>query len=186
MDRLNADGLVTRNRLTLGRSNVLAFTGNYNPDNPTALTTTGSVDSDVKNDRTSEFIVGLDHELAANVGVGLNYIAQVRSVRVERHAELRERALCPALVHAYRGAVPRARRAVRDCHGLRSDHPGSRRTSIRISRIAGVIQRSRIHSEQAVSNRWMASASFAFNDAVGRVGVGCGVRGSTCRAGGRP
>ena len=64
---------MTRNE-ALGRSNVLAFTGNYNPDNPTALTTTGSVDSDVKNDRTREFIVGLDHELAANVGVGLNYI----------------------------------------------------------------------------------------------------------------
>ena len=70
----NADGLVTRNELTLGRSNVLAFTGNYNPDNPTALTTTGSVDSDVKNDRTREFIAGLDHELAPNVGVGFNYI----------------------------------------------------------------------------------------------------------------
>ena len=70
----NGDGLVTRNELTLGRQNVLFFSGNYNPDDPGALTTTGSVDPNVKNDRTREFIVGLDHELAPNLGVGFNYI----------------------------------------------------------------------------------------------------------------
>jgi hypothetical protein len=70
----NGDGNVQRDELTLGRSNVLAFTGNYNPDNPSALTTTGTVDPNVKNDRTREFIVGLDHELMRNFAVGASYI----------------------------------------------------------------------------------------------------------------
>ncbi len=71
---LNGDLIVQRNELTLGRSNVLFFSGNYNPDDPTALTTTGSVDPNVKNDRTREFIVGVDHELRRNLGVGVSYI----------------------------------------------------------------------------------------------------------------
>ncbi|MGH9314227.1 MAG: TonB-dependent receptor [Vicinamibacterales bacterium] len=71
----NANGLVERNELLdLNRAGVLFFSGNYNPDNPTALTTTGSVDPNVKNDRTREFIAGLDHELMPNLGVGFNYI----------------------------------------------------------------------------------------------------------------
>lgn len=71
---LNGDLMVQRNELTLARANVLAFTGNYNPDNPGALTTTGTVDPNVKNNRTREFIVGIDHELVPNVGIGANYI----------------------------------------------------------------------------------------------------------------
>lgn len=71
---LNGDLVVQRNELTLGRSNVLFSSGNYNPDNPSALTTTGSVDPDVKNDRTREFIIGVQHELARNLGVEFNYI----------------------------------------------------------------------------------------------------------------
>jgi hypothetical protein len=68
------DGFVQPNELTLGRASVLAFSGNYNPDNPGALTTTGTVDPNLKNNRTREFIVGIDHELVPNVGIGANYI----------------------------------------------------------------------------------------------------------------
>jgi hypothetical protein len=71
---LNGDMTVQRNELTLGRANVLNFSGNYNPDNPTFLGSSGRVDPDVKNDRTREFIIGLDHELARNLAVSGNYI----------------------------------------------------------------------------------------------------------------
>ena len=70
----NGDGFVQRDELTLGRSAVLAFGGNYNPDNPSQLTTTGSVDPNIKNDRTREFITGLNHQLRPNFGVGASYI----------------------------------------------------------------------------------------------------------------
>jgi hypothetical protein len=70
----NGDRVVQRNELTLGRENVLNFTGNYDPDNPGALTTTGTVDPNVKNDRTREFIVGIDHELMRNFAIGASYI----------------------------------------------------------------------------------------------------------------
>lgn len=70
----NGDGLVQRSELTLGRSSVLAFGGNYNPDNPSQLTTTGTVDPGIKNDRTREFIAGLSHELRPGFGVSASYI----------------------------------------------------------------------------------------------------------------
>jgi len=49
-------------------------TGNWSPLNPTAVTTANSVDPDLKNDRTREFIVGVDHEIGRGVAAGVNYI----------------------------------------------------------------------------------------------------------------
>ncbi len=58
----------------LDYSRILTYGGNYNPDNPSQLTTTGSVDPNVTNDRTREFIVGVDHEVVSGVAVGISYI----------------------------------------------------------------------------------------------------------------
>ncbi|MEW5981323.1 MAG: carboxypeptidase regulatory-like domain-containing protein [Acidobacteriota bacterium] len=68
----NRDGIVQAGELDYSR--ILTFSGNYNPDNPSQLTTTGTVDPNVKNDRTREFIVGVDHELLPGLGVGASYI----------------------------------------------------------------------------------------------------------------
>ena len=68
----NGDTVVQPNELDYTR--ILSFGGNYNPDNPSALTTTGSVDPNIKNDRTREFILGFDHELMRNLAVGGAYI----------------------------------------------------------------------------------------------------------------
>ena len=68
----NGDMSVQANELDY--TTILAFGGNYNPDNPSALTTTGTVDANVKNDRTQELIVGFDHELMRNLAIGGNYI----------------------------------------------------------------------------------------------------------------
>ena len=70
---LNGDSFVTRDEVNLGvRPTVV--TGNYDPDNPTSLRSAGTVDPDVKNDRTREFIAGFDHEVMANLAVGASYI----------------------------------------------------------------------------------------------------------------
>jgi hypothetical protein len=70
---LDADTFVDRNELNLSvRPTVVA--GNYDPDNPTSLRSSGTVDPNVKNDRTREFIAGFDHELMPNLAVGASYI----------------------------------------------------------------------------------------------------------------
>jgi hypothetical protein len=69
---LNLDGFIQRNELDLTR--LLNFSSNYNPQSPNAFTTPNTVDPNLKNDRTDEFIAGVDHELMRNFGIGVQYI----------------------------------------------------------------------------------------------------------------
>ncbi|HMF94125.1 MAG TPA: TonB-dependent receptor [Vicinamibacterales bacterium] len=70
---LNGDKFVQANEV-VASNRPLAVTGNWDPNNPSAGTTANTVDPNLENDRTDEFIVGADHELAAGFGVGVNYI----------------------------------------------------------------------------------------------------------------
>jgi hypothetical protein len=49
-------------------------TGNWSPLDPTSVTTANTVDPNLKNDRTREFIVGVDHEVGHGFAAGVNYI----------------------------------------------------------------------------------------------------------------
>lgn len=68
----NGDQFVQRDELDL--NTILTRSGAFNPADPTAFSSPGSVDPDVKNDRTREFIAGFQHELARNLGFEVNYI----------------------------------------------------------------------------------------------------------------
>jgi hypothetical protein len=70
---LNGDKFVQANEI-LASNKPLAVTGNWDPNNPTAVTTANTVDPNLKNDRTDEFILGVDHEIGAGFAVGANYI----------------------------------------------------------------------------------------------------------------
>lgn len=70
----NGDLTVQRNEISVGRDDLITWSSIYDPDNPTALTTPNTVDPNLHNDRTREFIVGFDHELMQNFAVGANYI----------------------------------------------------------------------------------------------------------------
>ena len=69
---LNGDRFVQRNELDLQR--LLFFSGNYDPNNPTSTSTTTTVDPGFDNDRTSEVLAAVDHELLPNMAVGATYI----------------------------------------------------------------------------------------------------------------
>ena len=74
---LNHDGFVQANEISIPNNNIgsfLALTGNWNPAAPGSPTTVNSVDPNLKNDRTDEFIVGIDHEVGVGFAVGANYI----------------------------------------------------------------------------------------------------------------
>jgi hypothetical protein len=49
-------------------------TGNWSATNPTAVSTANTVDPNLKNDRTREFIVGLDREVGRGFAAGASYI----------------------------------------------------------------------------------------------------------------
>jgi hypothetical protein len=68
----NGDLFVQRGELDLNR--LITFSANYNPNNPTNVLSANRVDPGLKNDIVNEVIVGLDHELMDNFGVGVAYI----------------------------------------------------------------------------------------------------------------
>src|SRR4030095_12061892 len=68
----NSDLIVQRNELDLTR--LITFSANYNPNNPTNVVSANRVDPGVKNDIVNEVIVGFDHELMDNFGIGIAYI----------------------------------------------------------------------------------------------------------------
>jgi hypothetical protein len=70
----NGDGFVQRNELTLTRAAVLSFGGNYNPDNPGFTGTINQVNPSIRNERTREFIVGVDRQLGNSLAVSASYI----------------------------------------------------------------------------------------------------------------
>jgi hypothetical protein len=74
---LNGDKFVQANEVQLGTNGgktPLAVTGNWDPNNPANPGTANTVDPNFKNDRTDEFILGVDHEVGAGFAVGANYI----------------------------------------------------------------------------------------------------------------
>ena len=68
----NSDGFVQANELNT--NTVITKSGAFDPTKPTAFTSPGAVDPDVKNDRTREFIAGFQHELGRNLGFEVNYV----------------------------------------------------------------------------------------------------------------
>jgi hypothetical protein len=60
--------------ITLGPNPLALVAGNWSATNPGATTSANSVDPNLKNDTTDEFIVGVDREVGAGFAVGANYI----------------------------------------------------------------------------------------------------------------
>ena len=71
---LNGDNSVQRNELDLAKGFLTTPTSNYDPAHPSAAVTPAIVDPGLRNDKTDELILGFDHELMANFGVGVSYI----------------------------------------------------------------------------------------------------------------
>jgi hypothetical protein len=70
----NGDKFIQANEVTTGVNEVLLTGGNYNPSNPTAVGTLNTVDPNLKNDVTDEFILGLDREIGSGFALGVSYI----------------------------------------------------------------------------------------------------------------
>jgi hypothetical protein len=49
-------------------------TGNWDPKNPTSVSTANTVDPNLKNDRVNEFIIGFERQIGGRFATGINYI----------------------------------------------------------------------------------------------------------------
>lgn len=69
---LNGDDVVQIGEIDT--SQILDFSGNYDPWNPGFPASTGSVDSGIKNETTDEIVLGFEREVGAQFGMGVSYI----------------------------------------------------------------------------------------------------------------
>jgi hypothetical protein len=69
---LNGDTFVQTNELNT--TTFLTKSASFDPTNPTSFLSPGAIDPNLKNDRTREFVVGLQQELMRNLAVEVNYV----------------------------------------------------------------------------------------------------------------
>jgi hypothetical protein len=69
---LNGDTLVSANELQIVANPVKSAA--FDPNNPTSFLSPGTIDPDLKNDRTREFVLGLQQEVMRNLAVEVNYV----------------------------------------------------------------------------------------------------------------
>jgi hypothetical protein len=70
---LNGNGSADAGEIALSATPITAST-NWSAANPANTVSANSVDPNLKNDSTDEFIVGLDHQVGAGFAVGANYV----------------------------------------------------------------------------------------------------------------
>jgi Carboxypeptidase regulatory-like domain/TonB-dependent Receptor Plug Domain len=69
---LNGDTFVQSNELNT--TTFLTKSASFDPTNPTSYLSPGAIDANLKNDRTREFVVGLQQEIMRNLAVEVNYV----------------------------------------------------------------------------------------------------------------
>ena len=181
---LNGDTIVTANEVNF--SQLLFFSGNWDPARPSFLGVVSSLDPNIQNDRTREFILGVDRQLTADVMVGASYVWRkydrfLWDDRVgfgSEHYVARTftppAATCPVAgsrcgaMTYYEPTVPIP--GVR----VRTNIPDRDRT------YGGV----ELTLRKRMSHRWMGTVSYAFNDAVDNWRSGRAYEDPTCVAGG--
>jgi hypothetical protein len=70
----NNDKVAQAAEITLSANPIALVQGNWSAANPANITSANSVDPNIKNDTTDEFIVGVDREVGRGFAVGANYV----------------------------------------------------------------------------------------------------------------
>jgi hypothetical protein len=71
---LNGDLFAQRNEILFSRGFRATPTSNYDPNNPASVVSPNSVDSNLRNDTTNEFVTSIDREIMPSFGIGVSYI----------------------------------------------------------------------------------------------------------------
>jgi hypothetical protein len=161
----NGDRFVQLNEVTLQRSAVIAFAGNYNPDNPGFLGTTNTVDPGLKNDRTVEWTGTVDHQVSNKVAVSFSYIYRKYSdFRFDQRVGISESNWNPTTYQ------PTCAAAAPSCPQLTYFQP-----NISIPGTQRLVNRGGYTRDfngieavftKRMSDRWMIDANYGFNNAI--------------------
>ena len=160
------DKVVDSNEINYGT--ILTFGGNYDPNNPSVVATANTVDPNIKNQRTQEFIVGLDHELMPGLGVGANYIwRKYDRFQWDDTVGLASSDYSPVKFQPTAASCPQA---TARCPEITYYVPNFAIPSLRVRTNQPDFYRDfngfELSLRKRYSNRWMASASYAYNSTL--------------------
>ena len=162
---LNGDKSVQRNELDIAKGFLTTPTSNYDPANPSAAVTPAIVDPNLRNDKTDELILGFDHELMANFGVGVSYIYRKysRPARHLSHPGL-HRGVRAGDVHARRAATRRPA-APRHTAGVYYQRPTTlhAQTILRNDTKYNTYNGVEFTARKRLANKWMMNGSLVWN-----------------------
>lgn len=160
----NGDGFVQANEVNTS-GQPLSRDVNYDPANPANYNSPGKVDPNIKNDRTREFIIGAERQLWPGVAMGASYIwrrydrfnwadtvglTSANYVAVNYQATTcPSTARCPAVTY-YQPNIPLPSAFIR------TNVPDRYRSYNGFE----------LTMRKRMSNRWAASGSYAYNDAI--------------------
>jgi len=159
----NGDTFVQPNEVNT--STILSRSSAYDPNNPTNYNSPGKVDPNINNDRTDEFIVGIDHELRPGWGIGASYIWREYGDFTWRDVVGLSSANYQAVTYQATTCPASAR-----CPAVVYYQPTIALPSAFLT--TNIPDRTRSYNgleftlRKRMSNRWSASASYAYNDAV--------------------
>jgi Carboxypeptidase regulatory-like domain/TonB-dependent Receptor Plug Domain len=161
---VNGDTFVQANELNIIANPTKSAA--FDPTNPTSYLSPGTVDPNLKNDRTREFIVGLQQEVMRNLAVEVNYVwrnydqftwtdrnnwdsTNFQAFTLATPSNCGPTATCPPVTY-YRATSPQPSPYVR------TNQPGRNRGYNGVE----------IALTKRYSDRWAANVSFAWNDAI--------------------
>jgi hypothetical protein len=167
---LNGDKVAQANEVQAS-ANPLSASTNWSAANPANTVSANSVDPNLKNDRTDEFILGLDREIGAGFAVGASYIWRKYS-----DFQFNDR---PGLTTADYAAVnftptgcPSAdnRVSAGDCAPVTYYQPGFQiPTIINLTNAAGfnrTYNGVELTGRKRLANHWLMNTSFAYNSTI--------------------
>jgi len=176
----NGDKFVQANEVQLGPTNgrnPLAVTGNWDPNDPSNPSTANTVDPNFKNDRTDEFILGIDREIGAGFAAGVNYVwRRYTNFTVDHYVGLEPSDYSAVSFTAPASSCPAAQNA--RCPQVTYYQPNFQ--------VPGVQQRTSFSSDlynrtfngldfgarKRLSNRWLMNASLSYASTIVNNGFG--------------
>lgn len=160
---LNGDTLVQTNELNT--TTFLSKSAAFDPAFPTSFTSPGAIDPNLKNDRTREVVIGLEHELMPSLGVEVNYVW-----RKYDQFTWTDRTNWDSSNFALFSLTPSNCGPTAECATISYYRPTSFQPSPYVRRNQPDRYRDYNGIEVAMlkhlSNRWSGNVSFAYNNAV--------------------
>jgi hypothetical protein len=171
---LNGDRSVQANEVfpTNGDfSQFQALTGNWDPKNPASPTTANSIDPNLKNDTTDEFIVGASREIGRGFAVDANYIYRKYDNFTSTFTNGLTSADYISTTYVPTCTLPGTR-----CETVTafypSFQPGAVTTQLNTPNFNRTFNGVELTGRKRMANHWMMNTSFSYNSIIQHYGAG--------------